>query len=147
MGEENKIEVGQDIEAYCKKCKANTKHKIDAIEKKSAKKVSCQACNDQHVYAKPKKTIDAAPKKKKTASKSSTRRSSKKTITDEWNELVTTLESSKVFDYKMSGDYKENCLIKHPTFGLGVVTKRINSCRAEVLFENELKLMAINRKS
>jgi hypothetical protein len=146
MEEAKKLEVGQDIEAYCKKCKTNKTHTIAAIEKRSARKVVCQACNDEHIYVKPKNPADAATKKKKAASKSSTRRSSKKTIEDEWNELVTSLESSKALDYNMSSDYSENCLIKHPTFGLGVVTKRVNSYRAEILFENEIKLMAINRK-
>ena len=141
-------DVGEDVEAHCRKCKANTVHTVIAIGKRSVKRVLCKACQAQHNYSKPKDPEELAAKKsaqKKTTTRTSTRRSSQN-IGEMWTALVSSLESSEVVDYTMKGDYKENSLIKHPIFGVGVVTKRINSSRAEVLFEKGIKLMATSRK-
>lgn len=137
-----KPDVGEDIESYCRKCKANTVHTLVAKVAKVAKRVLCKTCKAEHNYSKPKDLTakKAAPKKKTT-----TRRSAA-SIGQKWATLVASLESSSVVDYSMKGNYDENSLIKHPVFGVGVVTKCVNSSRAEVLFETGIKLMATSRE-
>jgi hypothetical protein len=139
----SKIEVGKDIEAQCGKCKANTEHTIVALVDGAAKRVTCKTCKAQHNYRKPKKTAAEKATKKKAAPRKSTRMTAEK----KWAILVSSLESfEKAADYTMAGNYKENSLVKHPTFGVGAVIRIVDSSRAEMLFESGAKLMATNRK-
>jgi hypothetical protein len=45
----------------------------------------------------------------------------------------------------MKQKHEESSLIRHPSFGVGVVTRKIDQNKIEVQFENDIKLLAINR--
>ena len=144
MASEISLETGNEVEAYCGKCKVDTGHIVVEVQKEeeTIKKVVCQTCKAKHNYTKPKKLTDGKPAQKKSTPRKSTRRKAG----NKWAAMVSSLEESEVVDYSMARNYSEDSLIKHPVFGIGVVTKLINSTRIEVQFETGVKLMVINKK-
>jgi len=62
---------------------------------------------------------------------------------EDWRQLLLDASRDGVPEYKMSDTYKEGDLITHPSFGLGVVSKLISPRKAEVIFENSKRLMAM----
>lgn len=67
---------------------------------------------------------------------------------DDWRALLKEAKQSGAADsvpeYRISDSYKEGDLIKHPLFGLGVVSKTITKRKMEVIFEDDKKLLAMN---
>ncbi|MBI5788557.1 MAG: hypothetical protein HZA78_06870 [Candidatus Schekmanbacteria bacterium] len=145
--------VGQEVEAYCGKCKLTTGHTITAMLEGETKKVICLSCHAQHNYRRPKGvatkekgTTESAPKP--VSAKKSVERTAKgpAKAAKKWAELVASLNNKPPQDYAMSADYQENSLISHKRFGLGAVTKRIDDTRVEVLFEDEARILVTNRR-
>ncbi len=69
---------------------------------------------------------------------------SKPKTEDDWRQLLLEAGSEGVPEYKMGETYKDGMLIKHPNFGLGVVSKVISQHKMEVVFDVNKKLMAMN---
>jgi hypothetical protein len=63
---------------------------------------------------------------------------------DDWRQLLREASSDGVPDYKMADTYKEGALLRHPSFGIGVVSKVISHRKMEIIFEDSKKLMAMN---
>lgn len=62
---------------------------------------------------------------------------------EDWRQLLLDASRDGVPEYRMSDSYKEGDLIIHPSFGLGVVSKVISPRKAEVIFEDKKRLMAM----
>ena len=80
--------IGQELEAYCSKCKDDTLHSITAATGDKIDKVLCKICMSYHKYKAPASAAkEPAPKKKKAATTKTktvrTRRSKAKLILDE----------------------------------------------------------------
>ncbi|MEJ5301577.1 MAG: hypothetical protein WHS38_11375 [Thermodesulforhabdaceae bacterium] len=74
---------------------------------------------------------------------------SKPKTDDEWIALLQSAQSEGVPIYSIAETYQEGNLIKHPIFGLGVVTKVRTPRKMEVIFKDSegnivKKLMAMN---
>ena len=56
--------IGQEIEAYCGKCKHDTLHLITSLNDESVERVMCKICMSYHKYKKPTKATTEPLKKK-----------------------------------------------------------------------------------
>ena len=63
---------------------------------------------------------------------------------DDWRQLLMEASREGVPTYQLSDAYRDGSLIRHPLFGLGVVSKVISTRKMEVIFETSKKLMAMN---
>jgi len=63
----------------------------------------------------------------------------------EWLRLKELVGEVAPFPYDLSVAYEENQAVAHPIFGLGFVRKVIGASKMEVVFEHELKILAMNR--
>ncbi|MCE5336465.1 MAG: hypothetical protein LLG06_17960 [Desulfobacteraceae bacterium] len=63
---------------------------------------------------------------------------------DDWRQLLLEASVEGVPEYKITDSYRDGSLLKHPTFGLGVVSKVISPRKMEVIFEASKKLMAMS---
>ena len=132
-------QVGEDVVAYCTKCKKDLNHVIVALvgEKvKKVKKVLCKTCKKEHVYKAPKG--DKAPAKKKTAT-----RAKKKKISpvEEWEMAMEQAKDATVKPYALDGSFGEGEKVDHSTFGQGLVIRLISPNKMEVIFEEGSKFM------
>lgn len=145
---DEKIEAGKEILSYCGKCKADTDHIISAVEHNQISKVMCRTCNAQHNYRKPKSLVKDKLVKK-VAKKSKFARSSGKStkkFADKWNELLLNYNLDSAPKYNMKQNYEESDIIDHPSFGIGVITKKVDENKIEVCFEAGFKRLIINKR-
>lgn len=145
---EKKIEAGNDILAYCGKCKDDSDHTIASMEGDKICKVLCKTCKALHNYRRPKKTDkenSAISTSKSTKSTSSQKGSRKSKSSKKWNDLIANYDLDSALDYSMKNEHEESSLIRHPSFGVGVVLRKIDQNKIEVQFENDIKLLVINR--
>jgi hypothetical protein len=64
-----------------------------------------------------------------------------------WGKLVNQAEARKKIPYALSGSFKENDLIDHAIFGLGVVTHLLDNNKIQVSFKEGEKLLISKRLS
>ena len=62
-----------------------------------------------------------------------------------WERLIEAAKSKETIDYSISKQYKVNDLVKHDTFGLGVVTTLPGPSKARIAFKQGELLMVCNR--
>lgn len=126
------LSAGDPIECRCTKCRKITNHIIVAMTDDLPAKVQCNTCDGQHKYRKP-----AAPRK------AGTRRTADPKIAEmkEWEQLQPEMDNKNATSYAMTASFKVGNLIKHSTFGLGVVQRLAGPQKIEVLFQDGKKIM------
>ena len=143
------IRVGGEIDATCTRCRMVTNHRIVAMPDDVIKRVICLTCDSQHNYRQP-----PGAKKPATASVRRVSKELKKTsdpsggrIFAQWlaskNKLAASEEETPR-SYNFSEAYKAGECLSHPKFGLGFVQKIILPNKLEVMFETEIKTLAMN---
>jgi hypothetical protein len=74
------------------------------------------------------------------------RKRSKKPSPEEiWGKMMELVSSQKKIPYTFSGNFKENDLIDHFTFGLGVVTQLLPGDKIQVVFKDGEKILVARR--
>lgn len=133
---DKKYEIADQIEARCTKCRRNTNHTIIAIVDEVPVKVQCNTCTREHKYRPPTvpKTKAAGTTTTKTAAYKSAERK-------KWELNCSECDTSSAKSYSMTGSFKVDTLMNHPTFGIGLVTRVTVAQKVEVLFESGSKLL------
>ena len=54
-------------------------------------------------------------------------------------------DTSKAIPYRFSRKFSEQDLIKHKSFGIGLVTRLLTDKKMEVMFEDSTKLLIFDR--
>lgn len=134
--EEEVEEVGQEIEAYCIKCVADTPHMVITRYEDEIKRVRCNACDDTHPFRQPKGEEDeavAGSKKKALKAKPT------------WEQMMSkNKKEAKV--YNINDIYEEMDFVSHPTFGFGFVTELIDHQKIEISFQHNKRILIHNRQ-
>ncbi len=128
-------EVGNDIVSWCTKCKLMLDHKIVALVDDFPKKAKCKTCNGHHNYR------EKPPEKKAPGT-------TRKTKKSEYEVLMGKIEGDDYSDakkYSTQGNFKENQMIDHATFGIGFIVAVIERNKIEILFKDGPKRMVQNR--
>jgi hypothetical protein len=142
--------VGNAIEGYCKKCRGDTNQTIVEIEGNQVRTSRCADCNSEMPFRSPRARTKAglrevAAKRKSTAT---TRRSKKKQESPEeiYRQLLEGKDLSEAVKYNAKKPLDEGQIIKHPKFGIGIVTSVTEPTKASVAFEDRPRVMVCNRK-
>jgi hypothetical protein len=120
------LAAGADIDAYCPTCKSVTRHVVIAMKGTRAAKAECKACHSAHAYR--KNPPDAKSKKK-----------------NQFEGAMEGRDASKALPYKINKKFNTDDLIKHKTFGIGLVTRVLSDKKMEVLFQESTKLLIHGR--
>ena len=127
-----KYAAGENVAAWCTKCKQGLDHAIVAMDGETIAKVKCKTCGSAHKYRDP-----AGPAKTRSAKKLETAAKAAETL---WESCLTTAKG-KERSYDMACKYRVGDVVLHNTFGKGVVRKTyMNKC--DVLFKDKERLMA-----
>lgn len=136
--------TGSEILAYCGSCKMDLTAVVVAKVGAKIVKVQCRTCKKEHGY-KPAKGVNdpnAAPppraKKERTAAEP---KAPSVAVEVEWNRKMDELKASPRVTYSPKAKFNVGDVVKHPTFGEGVVTRLQFPDKAEVLFRSDLKLL------
>ncbi len=136
----NSYSVGEDIDAWCTKCKLELGHTIIAIVDNVPKKVKCNTCDAQHTFrAKPFK-------RSRTQSKSPTRKTrSKETTYEEYISRLRGVDPANSRKYNTKGNFEKDEIIYHLSFGIGIVLSVIRVNKIKILFKDGPRLLIQNQ--
>ena len=143
------IRVGGEIDAVCTRCRMVTNHRIVAMLDGTVKRVICLTCDSQHNYHQPPgekkrtetKVMRVSKEMKKTAAPAGGAR-----VFAQWVKSGEELKETggEARPYNLQAAFAEGEAIAHPKFGLGFVQKVIPPNKIEVMFETEVKTLAMN---
>jgi hypothetical protein len=145
----NDIRVGGEIDAKCTRCRRVTNHRIVAMVDGLVKRVICLTCDSQHTYHQPQDRKGPAAAQVRRVG-----RELKKTSAPQGGARVfalwmkgreeLTAAGGQARPYRLQEGYQSGEAIDHPKFGLGFIQKIIPPGKMEVMFENEIKTLAMN---
>ena len=121
---------GDDVDSQCLKCKALTNHTIVALLGEEIAKVQCNTCGANHKYRPA--AVPKTPKARTTTPKA--KRPPAKQHSADW-------DAAQAVKYSMTATFRQNDLIDHPTFGLGMVVGTIQPDKIEAQFDSGKKIL------
>lgn len=126
-------EAGQELEAYCPRCKTETLHTIAEDEEEEGRQVRCSNCEHIHTMRTTPEEEETTPHRKKGPKAKPT-----------WEHVVER-NKKEVRPYNINEIYAEMEVISHPTFGMGFVSDVIDAGKMEVSFQHDKKILIYNR--
>ena len=120
------LAAGVEIQAWCPSCKLVRTHVIVAMKGTRAAKTECRICSSSHAYR--KNPPDTKAKKR-----------------SQYEDAMEGRDVTKPIAYKLSKKYNAEDVIKHKSFGIGLVTRLISEKKIEVLFLESTKLLVHGR--
>jgi hypothetical protein len=136
--------VGGDVEAYCTTCKMMKDHVIVAMVGDKPAKVECAGCHKQHVYrAGPPGTKPERVPRTRTSRASEPEAPPQATLSEIAAKLVGREGEAK--PYSPMTRFALDEVVKHPSFGVGLVTALPAAQKVEIAFPSGRKLLLHDR--
>ncbi len=129
-----KYVAGDNIAAYCAKCKFSHAHTIVAMDGDRITRATCHTCNSTHPFKHP----SDAPKTRAPRAKKG--EASTPSIAALWETRMATAKGQEHV-YTMVTKYGIGDIVLHDQFGKGVVLK-LSTNKCHVLFQDKERLMA-----
>jgi hypothetical protein len=136
------IRVGGEIEAWCTSCKTDKWHVIVALVDGKPVKVECLGCHKQHVYR--AHAPGAAPKKAASPRARAAAAPAAPAPPDDLDEKLRAGAAS-ARAYSVRERFAVGDFVRHPTFGVGLVTALPAAQKMEVAFADGRKLLMHDR--
>ncbi|MFZ5518861.1 MAG: hypothetical protein ACOY90_19680 [Candidatus Zhuqueibacterota bacterium] len=134
--------IGQEVEAFCRKCKSDTIHVITSISGVKIDKAMCKTCMSYHKIKLLEESVEKPVSR--TAKPTAEVKTIKRPRRDKWTRLLDSTASEQAISYSMDKVYEVATAIHHKTFGLGVVKNIIDVQKIEVLFHDGAKILVQN---
>jgi hypothetical protein len=138
--------AGQEIDAYCTRCKLDLTHKIVAVVGNKPVKVECRTCYGIHNFRLPRSapapaatTPRATPRARESSSVVRSARTAAETAPP-----LTPPDHAHIQLYKPADRFAVGSWISHKTFGLGVVLRELSPTKVEVRFDSDTKVLVHN---
>jgi hypothetical protein len=147
------IGPGDDVEAWCTRCRMNLNHRVIAVVGRLIQRVQCLTCGGDHKYYPPKGLNDKEPAKRvlKAASPEKTKKSLLKAADraeGEWSTFMKEMgPGTEAKPYKVTESFQEGDFVDHKTFGLGRVLDVIGAEKIQCIFKDGRKVLLFNRKN
>jgi hypothetical protein len=134
--------VGKDVDSWCTKCKLILAHTIEAVVNGRITRVHCNTCKSQHAHrAKPPGEGGKASGTR--AARTTRARPAPAAVL--YADLVRGRDEKSARPYSGTERFAPRDLIKHASFGLGVVTALKDVNKIEVLFPDGAKTLIHRR--
>jgi hypothetical protein len=152
-----RVGPGEDVEAWCTRCRMNLNHRVIAVVGSAIHRVHCLTCGGDHKYYPPKGDREAQPERPRSsatprvaaAPASKDRKSAERSSARAYSEWMTFMqempEGIVPRPYRISESYRTSEYIEHPEFGTGRVVDVLGAQRIEVIFKDGRKVMVCNR--
>jgi len=139
--DKDRTPVAQNVITMCTKCKMKLDHVVVFHNMEGmVERVKCHTCGSEHKYRPDKKR---SPKKIVKGTKKGTK-TKKMDLTKDFETLAEKFKEKKPVHYSMSGSFKENDVIDHKTFGMGIVISASYK-KMEVVFSDRPRILVFNR--
>jgi len=144
---------GNAVEGYCTACKADTVQTVLVVEGLQVRSARCEKCGGEGPLrtsrAKTKAGLREVAAKRQSVNPPAPKRRSRKERIDPaqvFRRLLEGKELSLAIPYDFRAELELGQVIRHPTFGLGVVTALGEDSKVNVTFETGVKTIVHNRK-
>jgi hypothetical protein len=139
-----KIKAGATVDGWCTKCKLVLAHTVEAVLDGKITRVHCNTCRGQHAYraGAPGGSGKAAGGTRRSASKKAAAESPKRS---EYETLLRGRTGATARTYATSERFAPGELIKHASFGLGIVVAERDSVKIDVCFPDGPKVLMHGR--
>jgi hypothetical protein len=139
-----KPRVGQELNAYCGKCKDERTHIVAAMDGEIVRRVTCSMCGSTHNYKVKPATAAIGPASGPAATPAKRKVGSRRA-----KEANTFNIDPKrpVKSYDMNNIFSAGDVINHPKFGLGAVETALPPNKIEVRFQEGKKMLLHNMKN
>ena len=134
--------VASSFYCNCSKCGLDRYHKVVTHTNETTVRLKCEVCG---------KTGNHNLEVKKSASKTKTPRSSAKSISakaaahaSQFEAFRSGYDKSRAVPYSMKITFKEEQVLQHPKFGIGLV-RSVQNEKIEVFFEDEVRFLVHGR--
>ena len=131
--------VAENVITMCTKCEMELNHVVVVHDAEGfVAKVKCNTCGNEHKYRRDKK---------RPAEKIAKRiiRTREVDFTKTFEKLAEKFKEREPIPYSMSGSFKNDDVIVHKTFGMGIVTK-VSNHKMEVVFSDGPRVLVCDRK-
>ena len=131
--------VAQNVITMCTKCEMELSHVVVAHNAAGiVETVKCHTCGSEHKYR---------PDKKRATKKTSKNSISTQEVdlTKTYEKLAEKFKQKRPLPYSMSGAFKNDDVIDHKTFGMGIVINASHD-KMEVAFSDEPRILVCNRE-
>ncbi|HKG22505.1 MAG TPA: hypothetical protein VKC34_11445 [Blastocatellia bacterium] len=130
-----KPRIGQEINAYCGKCKDERTHIVSAMDGEVVRKVTCSMCKGTHNYKQKPAEKEARPRAPRASSRSK-------------EPAPFAIDPKRpIKAYSMDTSFGTGDVINHPKFGLGAVESTNPPNKIEVRFQEGKKTLLHNMKN
>ena len=136
--DKDRTPVAQNVVTMCTKCEMELNHVVVAHNATGiVERVKCHTCGSEHKYC---------PDKKRATKKSSKQSISTHDLdlTKTFEELAEKFKKKERLPYSMSESFKNDDVIDHKTFGMGIVM-RASHDKMEVAFSDGPRILVCNR--
>lgn len=142
------IVAGNEVDAWCTKCRMDLLHRVVAAVAGKPKRVECQTCHTQHNYRAPKGAKEPLPREGEATSTRTPKAKAPKAakaakipkrlqpMVSEWESRVLGQTSSAFAAYSASGSFSANQLLRHKSFGDGYVAEVMEDNKINVIFRD-----------
>lgn len=135
-----RLQAGQEVDAWCTRCKMDLTHRIVAMVADKPAKVECRTCYSTHVYRAPKNSPSAIAARSAPASSSPRASAARKPIPADHTAVVPP-SGARIHPYRMTERFMKDQWIQHKTFGVGIVMSEIGADKIEVRFDGGVKTL------
>ena len=150
------VRPGNRVEARCTRCKDITGHVIIVLLEGRIAKVECCACGSIHKYYPLEKqrsqTEPSAGRVKKESSKAAgkpgavratetKKQAAVRLAQERWSLAVEKAAGAVVKKYAMDQQIQKGEMVEHPLFGLGCVVEIQRPDKAEIIFQDGVRLL------
>jgi Zn ribbon nucleic-acid-binding protein len=137
--------AGDILDATCTRCRVLTNHTIVALVEGRVARVKCNTCGSEHNYHAPKEEKSHAARRvtaprDRTSSLTSTKKEILPRYREQWETALAGKDSEATKEYDMAGKFMKDDLVRHPVFGIGIVTMAAGT-KMDVLFADGPKLL------
>ncbi len=140
--------AGQEILAYCGKCKLDLMHNIIAHKEGNSgpvAKCQCRTCNAIHGFRAAKGSAGTVKARTAAAKRAPRQKVEQVPCNVEWKRQLEEAANKPEMPYSISASFGQGDILNHPKFGVGVVQQLKDSTKVEVLFQDDVKVLVHNK--
>ena len=141
--------VGNAIEGYCVECKQDTVHTVLEIEGLMIRAVRCEKCRTEGPLKTPRSKTKAGLREVAAKRRTTPPRRRRRKAEDPaqiFRKHLVGKEVDRAKKYNPKAELEIGKVIKHPSFGIGVVVSMNEPQKASIVFEDGTRVLVCDRK-
>lgn len=133
------VTTGGDVDAYCSRCALDLAHVIVATSGPRIARVECKTCHTVHAYHpkgrtdRPSRATGSTPGRVPLHQR-------------EFDRLVAGKDMSSARQYQPSTRLELGALVRHPTFGTGIVARLLADDKVQIVFADAARVLVHGRQ-